>query len=185
MNSHLAKKRIGDEALAAKTGKTWREWFKILDAAGAGTMDHKAIAALLCKRYGAERGWWWQMVTVGYEQERGKRQAHEKPEGFEVSSSKTIAASLKLLYGAWTDAMMLKRWLPGASFSITKATPKKSLRIRWGEGPGRVIVMFYPRGAEKNQVTVQHGRLPTATAARRMQSYWKQRLEQLQGILEK
>ncbi len=185
MKSHLAKKRIGDDALAARTGKRWREWFKILDEAGAKKMDHKAIVAVLSKRYGPERGWWWQMITVGYEQERGRRRAHEKPEGFEVSSSKTIAASLASLYRAWTDAKLRKRWLAGAAFSISKATPKKSVHIVWGRGPGRVEVMFYPRGAEKNQVTVQHGRLPTSAAAQRMQSYWKQRLEQLRGVLEK
>src|SRR5712692_5211756 len=170
MKSHLAKEKIGNEALAARTGKRWREWFKILDAAGARKMDHKSIVAVLSKRYG---------------QERGKRRVHEKPEGFEVSSSKTIAASLASLYRAWIDAKLRKRWLAGVTFSISKATPKKSVRIVWGRGPGRVEVMFYPRGAEKNQVTVQHGRLPTSAAAQRIQSYWKKRLEQLRGILEK
>src|SRR5713226_4945160 len=62
MKSHLAKKKIGDEALADRTGKTWREWLKILDAAGARKMDHKGIVAVLSKRYGPERGWWWQMI---------------------------------------------------------------------------------------------------------------------------
>ncbi len=180
----LAKERIGDAALAAKTGKNWDAWFKILDAAGARKMSHREIAAFLAKRYGAERGWWWQMVTVGYEQERGKRVTHEKPEGFEVGSSKTIAASLGSLYRAWTDAKLRKRWLSDAAFSISKATPRKSIRIKWGDGTGRVSVMFYPKGA-KNQVTVQHGRLPNATAAKKTQAYWKERLEQLRGILEK
>src|SRR5712692_10068207 len=137
MKSHLAKEKIGNEALAARTGKRWREWFKILDAAGARKMDHKSIVAVLSKRYGPERGWWWQMITVGYEQERGKRRAHEKSEGFEVSSNKTIAASLASLYRAWTDAKLRNRWLAGATFSISKATPKKSVRIEIGRASCR------------------------------------------------
>ena len=32
---------ISDEAVAAKTGKTWAEWIAVLDSAGAGKMDHK------------------------------------------------------------------------------------------------------------------------------------------------
>ncbi len=105
----LAKERIGDAALAARTGKTWSEWFKMLDAAGTKGMSHREIVELLRKRYGEKLGWWWQMITVGYEQARGKRQKHEKPEGFEISSSKTMAASLALLYRAWTDAKLRRR----------------------------------------------------------------------------
>src|SRR6266852_1374532 len=142
-------------------------------------------------RCSAEQALWpgaWLVVADDHRRLRtGTRQAPgaREAEGFEVSSSKTIAASLASLYRAWTDAKLRKRWLAGATFSISKATPKKSVRIVWGRGPGRVEVMFYPRGAEKNQVTVQHGRLPTSAAAQRMQSYWKKRLEQLRGILEK
>jgi hypothetical protein len=36
--------RIGDEAVRAKTGKTWSQWFDILDKAGAKRISHKEIA---------------------------------------------------------------------------------------------------------------------------------------------
>ncbi len=32
--------RMSDAAVQAKTGKNWRQWFEILDAAGARKMDH-------------------------------------------------------------------------------------------------------------------------------------------------
>ena len=38
----MAKKAAGisDEAVAKATGKTWAEWLKVLDAAGAKIMSH-------------------------------------------------------------------------------------------------------------------------------------------------
>jgi len=62
---------VSDAAVQAKTGKTWQEWFAVLDAAGARAMDHKTSAAYLYKQLRLP-DWWAQMVTVGYEQARGQ-----------------------------------------------------------------------------------------------------------------
>ena len=175
---------MSDAAVQAKTGKTWSEWFSILDKAGARNMNHRGIVAYLSQKHGVGP-WWQQMVTVAYERARGKRQTHERPEGFEVSASKTITAPLGSLYRAWTDPKLSKRWLPDAKFAISKATPNKSVRIAWGDGTSRVDVMFYPRGAQKNQVTVQHRKLENAADAKRIQSYWKDQLEKLAALLKR
>jgi hypothetical protein len=58
--------RMSDAAVQAKTGKTWDEWFKILDKAGGKKMNHKEIVAYLSEKYGVGP-WWRQMVTVTYE----------------------------------------------------------------------------------------------------------------------
>ncbi len=80
-------KRIGDEAVKAKTGKVWKEWFKILDAAGAKKMTHTEIARHL---YGKCKvpGWWSQMVANQYEQERGLRAARQDTNGNFAARSK-------------------------------------------------------------------------------------------------
>jgi hypothetical protein len=36
-----AAPRMSDEAVKAKTGKTWKEWFAILDKAGASELSHQ------------------------------------------------------------------------------------------------------------------------------------------------
>lgn len=41
---------IGDEAVKAKTGRTWHEWMDTLDKAGGRTRSHQQIAALLSER---------------------------------------------------------------------------------------------------------------------------------------
>jgi uncharacterized protein DUF4287 len=183
MKSALANEKIGDEALVAKTGKTWQEWFQVLDAAGAAGMSHTEIATWLCDRYGAENGWHWQMVTAGYEQERGLRRKHETPDGFEVSVSRTIAASPEVLVEAWTDEAVRRTWLPEGELTITSARPGKSLRARWGEGRERIDVDVYPKG-ERTQITVQHRRLPDPEAAERSKSFWKERLERIRARTE-
>ncbi len=34
------KRGIGDQAVAARTGKTWRQWFALLDRTGARNKSH-------------------------------------------------------------------------------------------------------------------------------------------------
>jgi len=182
MAGRRATEKIGDEAVAAKTGRHWKEWFEALDREGAKEMGHREIVAV-AREQGAS-DWWAQMITVAYEQVRGKRQVGQKPEGFEVSASRTIAAPVTAAYRAWLDARQRQTWLPGASFTVRKATANKSLRLTWDEKDTRVEVNFYRKGAGRSQVTVQHSRLSGAAASERMKAFWKTRLESLRTLLE-
>jgi uncharacterized protein YndB with AHSA1/START domain len=175
--------RMSDEAVKAKTGKIWAEWFKILDAAGAKKLDHKGIVAILSQQHGL-RSWWQQMVTVGYEQERGLREVHQKAEGWSVSASKTVTAPVMTLYDAWLDQKTRDRWLPRAAFQIRKATPGKSVRITWTDKKTSVEVNFYPKANNKSQVAVQHDKLADAKALVQMKSYWSKALGQLKSVIE-
>jgi hypothetical protein len=38
--------RMSDEAVAAKTGKNWKQWFAIIDKAGGKKMTHQEIVKL-------------------------------------------------------------------------------------------------------------------------------------------
>jgi uncharacterized protein YndB with AHSA1/START domain len=173
---------ISAEAVQAKTGKGWAEWIAILDKAGARTMAHKDIARYLSKEQGVP-DWWGQMVTVGYEQARGLRAKHEKPEGYQISRSKTIAAPAAQLYAAWADKRKRTRWLTDA-ITIRTATPDKSLRILWGDGKTSLDVTFYPQGAGKCQVVVQHSQIASAKAAEKFKAYWAGALDALQAYVK-
>ena len=95
---------ISSEAVHAKTGKTWAEWFAILDRAGAQRWPHKEIAQHLHEKCGCP-GWWSQMVTVGYEQERGLRVKNQSCTGvFTTNASKTIGVPLDVLFESWNDS---------------------------------------------------------------------------------
>ena len=175
---------MSDAAVQAKTGKTWPEWFEILDAAGAHDMDHRSIARYAHEKLGIP-GWWAQMVTVGYERARARRERHERHDGYQITRSKTIAVTLSTLYRAWKDTRARDRWLANGEIAIRKATADKCLRITWKPDGTSVEVNFYSKGAGKAQVTVQHGKLRDARQAERMRAYWGERLDRLKGVLER
>lgn len=64
--------KIGDEAVKQKTGKSWKQWFKILDRLDVKTNGHRFAAMHLFKKYKLGP-WWSQAVTIRYEWERGLR----------------------------------------------------------------------------------------------------------------
>jgi len=176
------KPRMSDEAVEAKTGKTWSRWFKHLDAAGGKKMTHQEIAAHLHDKHDV-RPWWTQMIAVTYEQARGLREVHEKPEGYEISVSRTIAVPIGKAYKAWADGKARQKWLP-AKLTIRKATTNKTVRITWEDGMTSVAAAFISKGDGKTQVVAQHSKLPDAKAAAKMKKFWAEALDRLKDSLE-
>jgi uncharacterized protein YndB with AHSA1/START domain len=175
---------IGSDAVRKRTGMGWAQWLKVLDKAGGWRMAHRDLALYVHRKHRIP-GWWAQMITVGYEQARGKRQVHEKVGGFEISGSKTVAARLTRLYRAWATPAARRRWLSKPNFTIRKARANKSMRITWGDGRTSLDVNFYPKGKSKSLVAVQHGKLASAKDAARMKKFWAGQLEKLKQIVER
>jgi hypothetical protein len=176
------KSDISDEAVSKATGKNWQDWFEILDAAGARSMDHKGIVAFLNQQHEISP-WWQQSVTVVYEQNRGMRDKHETAQGYQMSRSKTIDVPVDRLYQAWESEMERERWLPDQNLTIRKATPAKSIRITWEDG-SNLEVYFYPKGEAKSQVTVQHSKLATQGDVDRLKGFWGEALDRLKNHLD-
>jgi hypothetical protein len=177
-----ARTGMSDEAVFKKTGKTWAEWFEVLDRAGGKQMSHQEVANHL---YTVEKidGWWSQMVTVGYERERGKRVKHQSADGFQVSATKTLPVGMERLFKSWKDARSRARWLKDAPLEITKANPGKNIRARWEGGKSSLDIRFVAKGAGKCQVTVDHTRLPDARSAAKMKKFWAGRLQDLAEVV--
>jgi len=68
---------------------------------------------------------------------------------------------------------------------VRKATPNKSMRVTWKDGKTSLEINFYPKETGKSQVVVQHSKLPNATAATRMKTYWGKALDRLRASIEK
>jgi uncharacterized protein YndB with AHSA1/START domain len=175
--------RMSDESVSAATGKTWSEWFSLLNAAGARNWTHQQIVAHLHEQHGVGP-WWQQMVTVQYEREAGLRDKHQRPDGFQISVSKTINRPIADVFEAWSDAGMRAKWIADPGFTVRKATPCKSMRITWIDGSTSVEAMFYEKGVGKCQVTAQHSKLADAETAAAMKTYWSEQLEKLKSMLE-
>ena len=175
---------ISSEAVQKATGKTWAEWLKLLDAEGAAALTHQQIVAVLRDKHGVDP-WWQQMVTVGYEQARGRRVKHQRPDGFSINRSKTIAAAITDVFAAWKEKRKRNQWLVDPDFTIRKATANKSLRITWTDGETNLDVQFYAKGKGKCQVTLEHARLKNEKTAERMKAYWGEQLDRLTALLRK
>jgi len=173
---------VTSEAVARRTGKSWAEWFALLDAAGAAELDHKGIVAVLAQRHGVGP-WWQQMVTVAYEQARGKRDKDQTPDGYQMSVSRTLDVPLGKLFKLWLEPSERNKWLGDDRFTINKATASKSIRARWGRGTSRIDVSFSDKGAGKAQVTVQHHRIEGFSAAEQMKAYWAKKLGALEELV--
>jgi hypothetical protein len=175
--SSVKKRSMSDEAVAAKTGRTWGEWFKLLDAAGARKMSHREIARLLHAKHKVP-GWWSQMVTVEYERARGMRKVHQTTAGFVAGVSRTFDASVSALFKAWTDARLRRRWLGAAKCTVTTAARNKTIRMAWADGT-RSEAYFVPRGAARCQVAVQHSKLRGPRSVVAMKKFWSAAFDRL------
>jgi len=164
------------ETVKAKTGRTWREWLRTLDASGAASKTHREIAGYVHTEHDVTE-WWSQSVTVGYERIRGLREkGQRRGGGFDVNKSKTFTVPIAALYDAFS-ARARKQWLD-VDITVKKATREKSMRLRLGDG-SPVEAYFSERGAEKSQVQLQHRSLPTKAAADEARERWSERLQAL------
>jgi hypothetical protein len=82
-----------DEAIRARTGRGWQEWFDLLDGWGAPERSHREIARWVAEQQGiAPLAWNAQAVASSYERARGLRAVGEHPEGFSVTAQKRRGA---------------------------------------------------------------------------------------------
>lgn len=175
--------RMSDEAVKTKTGKDWEGWFSILDRAGAQKMTHQEIATLLHNKHNVP-AWWTQMVTVTYEQQRGMRDKHQRPDGYQISVSRTINAPVNALFKSWSVEKNRNVWLPEKGLVVRKSTANKTMRVTWPEGKQSLEIYFVPKGDKKTQVVVQHTKIGDAKTAAKMKTYWAEALDRLRRELE-
>lgn len=180
----IAPTRKSDESVLERTGRTWDEWFALLDEWDATARTHTEIARWLVDEHGVA-GWWAQTVTVTYEQERGMRAPGQRSDGsYGVSASKTIEAPVDALYEAFADEELRGRWLGDYEIDITTAHPAKTMRAAWEEGTTRLAIAFIPKGDSKSQVALEHEKIKDAAEANEMKAFWKERLGALKKVLE-
>ena len=172
---------MSDESIAAKTGRTWREWVRALDDDNAASLSHREIARLVHTKHGIGE-WWAQTVTVGFERIKGLRERGQRRDGtFEANKSRTFSVPVYTLFKAWSDAAARRRWLDDVKPMVRTATPK-SMRLQWPDGT-LVLVGFTAKGAGKSAVAVSHTKLRDKAASEQAKTYWTDRLNALASLV--
>ena len=171
-----------DATIKARTGCTWERWVKALDHVKADTWSHGEIAKYVHEKYKVS-GWWAQSVTVGYERIKGLRAVGQRRDGsFEASKSRTFSVPVSTLYGAFHNARLRSRWLPGVDLTVRTATRDKSMRISWPDGTS-LEIGFTGVGAGKSRVALSHVKLSDKAATTRAKEFWTERFDALEGVL--
>ena len=170
-----------DEAIERATGRPWQDWFALLDNWGATSSSHREIARYLREELGVP-GWWAQGVTVEYERARGMRAKYERPDGFSVTASKTVAVPVDVLYDALVERQ--DEWLPAGGLTLRTARRNRTARFDWEDGRTRLLASVDAKGPEKSVVAVEHQKLADPDEVERMRTFWRERLTDLKRMLE-
>jgi hypothetical protein len=178
----VADPGVSDTAVQRATGKSWDEWFALLDAWQGTAHNHTEIARHVHETYGID-GWWAQSVTVGYERARGMRALHERPDGFSGNASKTFPVSVERLFAAFVEPGERERWLKGIELRNRTSQLNKSARFDVLPEDGRLAVIFVAKGPDKSAAQLQQERLADADDVARWKALWKERLSGLASYL--
>jgi hypothetical protein len=179
---HAALAGMSDDKIAAKTGRTWQEWMRVLDRDGAAALPHGEIAVLVSEKHGVG-AWWSQTVTVGYERMKGLRDRGQRRGGaYEAGKTKTFNLPVKTLFDAWASDTTRRRWLKGVKTTVRTATSPKTVRLQWPDNT-IVVVGFTSKGDAKSMVSVVHTKLPDKAASDAVKKEWTTHLDALTAFL--
>src|SRR5688572_12017177 len=168
-----------DEAIQKATGKTWAEWFAILDAAGARNMTHREITHWLYEQ-GYTESMWGQCVAIGYEQAMGRREVGQDCYGQYFATGRRI-------FDGTLDSV-LERWVAGTASMTTFGTaslaapPKTSATAKWRywraslDDGSKVNVNISHTSGGRVLLQIDHRNVGNKAAVDAWKAYWKELL---------
>lgn len=195
---------LSDEAIGTATGKSFDEWYGILDARGGPSIGRREINNFLYAECKVDI-WWCATLNAEYEAARGVKDKDGRAKGYTICSTKTITAPLDKVYDAWTSAAALDTWfgkgnkasvVDGGEFTnadgnqgvFKRVRPNKDLRFTW-DGPdansGTIVdVIFQDKGNGKSYVQITHDRIQTRAEADGLRHAWGEALDRLKAVMD-
>lgn len=172
------KPSISDEAVLQATGRSWREWFGILDRPEIRELSHKDIVAFLREKHGVP-AWWQQCITNEFEQGSGRREKHQTANGFQISVSRTLDLPAERLYAAWAEDSERARWLRKKDFAPSTLTAPRTVRGKWTRDGSRLDVSVEPIEQTRCRLVLHHRKLADSETAESMRKFWKTAIDRL------
>ena len=190
-------KIVSDASVKKETGKSFAEWFAVIDACGGPGRGRRDIGSHLYGELKVDT-WWSATIQVEYEKHKGVVEKDGKGKGFTICATKSVKAPAEKCFELWATGKELDRWFgsgntldlkAGGSLSnadgnaadVKSVTPGKTIRFVWkaANAPGTPVeVKFQPAGA-KTTVMVTHDRLQTRDEADGFRAAWGAALDKL------
>jgi len=205
MSNPRGEATVSEQALRAKTGKTWAEWFAMLDGWGASEKGHKQTARYLAESWGVS-AWWAQSITVRYERERGLRAFGQRSEGtFTVSVQRTMRATSEQVFDALTRPDVLSRWFTRSAQADLRVGGRyanadgdqgeflifdrpRRLRFTWDNpehSPNTLVeVVLTEKPGGRVTLRLEHSRIQTQAYFQDMKEGWTWAMDSLKSYLE-
>lgn len=192
---------LTNEACKAATGKTMDEWYAVLDGIDALKKGRRDTTVFLRDDQKVDL-WWCTTIAVEYEAARGQKEKDGRGKGYNICSTKTIAASPEKVYGAWVDAGQLSKWLgDGAKIDLSEGggfetadgnnavfkriRENKDLRFTWkGENDESLVDMSVADKGGKTYLLINHDRIQTKAEADGLRNAWADAVHKLKALLE-
>ena len=168
-----------DAVIKAATGRSWAQWFRLLDRFDVEAAGHAGTVRHLAETHECPR-WWRQRIAAAHAEARGLQDAPQT-RSLAANTSRTLSVSVDDLYRAWQGRGPSK-WLQ-AKFKVQRANENKSLRLDWPDRT-RVEIYFWAKGERRSQVNVMHRQLADAAEVAAKKQFWTAALDKLQAALE-
>jgi hypothetical protein len=164
------------ESVRGSTGRSYEQWYELLDNAGARDLSHQEIARLLAGQ-GIESGWWCQSITGSYERYIGRRVEGQTCDGdFKTSASKTVDATLDEVLQSWcaqVDGQAEFNGVPVVGVPSVATTGRwRYWRAKLADG-GRITVSITAAPSGKTSFGLSHDKLGSVADVESWKTYWR------------
>jgi len=195
-----------DAAIKKDTGKSFKEWFAILDAAGGPSLGRRELSlhfskiepkAMLVK--------WGPSINFEYEKKHGVVEKDGRPKGYTICITKSIAAPPAAVYAVVEDGKSWKKWFgtnakadvkeggryscdDGDQGTFTRVRKDKDLRMtvenprHAGVDPYDIVFQSAPK--EKTTLMVTINRIQSRELADELRDSWTVAFDQLKALVE-
>jgi hypothetical protein len=183
----MARQIITDKLVVQKTGNPLEHWYSVIDKKGGREKSPVELYKLVSSIPALEPLGEWNrnLLATSYAWSRGIKERGERADGFEISVSKSVNVPVPVLYDAWLNDARRAKWLGKEKITFRKSTENKSARITWSDNVTNLSVDFYPKGADKCQVVVQHQKITGKMKADELKQFWAERLDRLKSLTER
>ena len=177
---------MDDAPVIKATGKTWGDWFALLDERSARSLKHKEIARLLTEGYGVP-SWWSQSVSVEYEKHIGRREPGQRQSGeYSTTVSRTLPGTIDQALERWLARLPAgdhEAAFDGVPFaaepSISRTQKWRYWRVPLADGAKVTVHVSAKPGDEAALLAVETGKLGGKADIGRWKAYWRAYLAEI------